>query len=516
MNNSLYEFQEKAVGGIVEFYASNLKNAKINLSTGVGIQTIVSHSIKRILCKYKKCKILLLCGGDTTVAQWIATIVTNFKYLNVVEILSDLKDNGIFITSYRGILTTTAEINYNNFDLIICDDLEFLDDRYLYPFFEDSYKGKRLSILRSNSKNTLTEKDKLIFKYNISNAINDGYAITKKEIDFLEDFFPVFLSQLGFEDIKLESKHRDYCIDMMATYDKKNYVFELKTYRSKNVSSSLIENAANVFSRIVQRLESTSLIPIMVVASKVDKQLKEEIFNETQIEVWDISNLLYLCSNSQNLMQKLSLYIPFPIFDIKLEEPIQYCKEKRIDTELKPKSQYEKFEKLLNQCKTGKIQNEDRKYEIICTKIIKYLFETEFFQMSTQHKTGDNLFRMDMICSLKGTTEFWKFLMQFFNTKFVIFEYKNYSEELPQNLIVITSKYLFPAALRNVAFIVSRYGLNKNAERIAISQIKDEKKLIVSLTDEDLLAMVALKEKGEEPSDYLLEKVENLLMSLSI
>ena len=170
----------------------------------------------------------------------------------------------------------------------------------------------------------------------------------------------------------------------------------------------------------------------------------------------------------------------------------------------------------MNQCKTGKIQNEDRKYEIICTKIIKYLFETEFFQMSTQHKTGDNIFRMDMICSLKGTTEFWKFLMQFFNTKFVIFEYKNYSEELSQNLIVITSKYLIPDELRSVAFIVSRYGLNKNAERIAISQIKDEKKLIVSLTDEDLLVMVALKEKGKEPSDYLLEKVENLLMSLSI
>ena len=106
--------------------------------------------------------------------------------------------------------------------------------------------------------------------------------------------------------------------------------------------------------------------------------------------------------------------------------------------------------------------------------------------------------------------------MQFFNTKFVVFEFKNYSEELSQNLIFITSKYLYPAALRNVAFVVSRHGIDTNSETIITSKIKDERKLIIRLTDKDLLIMVALKDEGKEPSDYLLEKVENLLMSLSI
>jgi len=123
---------------------------------------------------------------------------------------------------------------------------------------------------------------------------------------------------------------------------------------------------------------------------------------------------------------------------------------------------------------------------------------------------------MDMICSLKGTTEFWKFLMQFYNTKFVVFEFKNYSEKLSQNLIFIASKYLFPEALRNVAFIISRHGINNNAQLVVNSKIKSEKKLIVSLTDEDLLIMVAFKEQGKDPSDYLLEKVEKMLMSLSV
>ncbi|MBQ3413933.1 MAG: hypothetical protein IJH39_00985 [Clostridia bacterium] len=44
--------------------------------------------------------------------------------------------------------------------------------------------------------------------------------------------------------------------------------------------------------------------------------------------------------------------------------------------------------------------------------------------------------------------------------------------------------------------------------------MKEEGKLIISLTDEDLIEMLKKKEQGEEPSDYLLEKLENFLMSI--
>lgn len=53
------------------------------------------------------------------------------------------------------------------------------------------------------------------------------------------------------------------------------------------------------------------------------------------------------------------------------------------------------------------------------------------------------MFRMDLICSLKGTTEFWNFLITFYNTKFVVFEYKNYSKPISQNLIYITENIYF-------------------------------------------------------------------------
>ena len=144
-----------------------------------------------------------------------------------------------------------------------------------------------------------------------------------------------------------------------------------------------------------------------------------------------------------------------------------------------------------------------------------YLFKTEFYKISEQHNTEDKMFRMDLLCSLKGTTEFWRFLINFYHTKFVVFEYKNYKEKISQNLIYITEKYLFPVALRNVAFIISRKGFDTNAEKAALGYLRENGKLFISIDDEDMIKMIHLKEKGEEPSDYLLDKLENWLMLVS-
>ena len=54
-----------------------------------------------------------------------------------------------------------------------------------------------------------------------------------------------------------------------------------------------------------------------------------------------------------------------------------------------------------------------------------------------------------------------------------------------------------------------------NAQKAALGCLRESGKLIISIDEEDLIKMVSLKEKGEEPSDYLLDKVEDLLMLVS-
>ena len=95
-----------------------------------------------------------------------------------------------------------------------------------------------------------------------------------------------------------------------------------------------------------------------------------------------------------------------------------------------------------------------------------------------------------------------------------MFEFKNYSEEISQNVICTTEKYLSALALRNVAFIISRQGFDTNAQKVAIRSLKEHGKLIVSLTDEDLIRMISIKRDGREPSGYLMDQINQLLMHI--
>lgn len=64
--------------------------------------------------------------------------------------------------------------------------------------------------------------------------------------------------------------------------------------------------------------------------------------------------------------------------------------------------------------------------------------------------------------------------------------------------------------------MISRKGFDEHAREAAIDILKEYNKLIIDLTDEDLVEMINMKYSGEEPSDYLLAKVEELLMSVGI
>lgn len=106
--------------------------------------------------------------------------------------------------------------------------------------------------------------------------------------------------------------------------------------------------------------------------------------------------------------------------------------------------------------------------------------------------------------------------MQHYNSRFVVFEFKNYTEKIYQNLIYITQKYLYNAALRNIAIITSRNGFSDNAYKAATSILTKDGKLIMDLTDDDLITMLMMKADEQDPSDYLLDKLQTFLMSISI
>lgn len=109
---------------------------------------------------------------------------------------------------------------------------------------------------------------------------------------------------------------------------------------------------------------------------------------------------------------------------------------------------------------------------------------------------------------------FWGILERYFNSKYIIFEFKNYSEKITQKEVYTTEKYLYAKALRSVGIIIAANGYDENALWAAKGCLRENGKLIILLDTEDLIAMNEMEIDNEGPSGYLLNKLDDLLSEL--
>ncbi len=520
--DNLRDYQREAAKAIYDFFKSNEKKAKIYLSTGLGRTAIIVSSIQLIL-QNRNASVAILYPNRLLCEQLQAEFMNSFVNDAIVLHLHEYKGQEILITTYQDVIKTKFDLSV--FDIIICNDVQFLKTNSYISLSEES-RTKFLGIMNNKeSSEGWFSYAKCLFSYTVTDAVEDGYIGYFSERNDIRKFFVSLLEKYEFKNISPEAKFENinsnnYRISIAAKKGMSDVVVEVKLYRNLYVSQTIISNALSQILNLKElflqyrKKEEFKPIFILVLFCEVDDELQEEYYNKENIVIWDINNLLYMCDGDKELSNLLVKCMPYPLMDLKRQKPLYLKGIERKVSDISPSAE-ESYIYRLQKCKPGKEGQSDKEYERICTNIIKFLFGAEFYKASEQHKTEDEMFRMDLLCSLKGTTEFWRFLMSFYHTKFVVFEYKNYREPISQNLIYITEKYLFPVALRNVAFIVSRKGFDLNAQKAALGCLRESGKLIISIDEDDLIKMIALKERGEEPSDYLLDKVEDMLMSVS-
>lgn len=147
---------------------------------------------------------------------------------------------------------------------------------------------------------------------------------------------------------------------------------------------------------------------------------------------------------------------------------------------------------------------------------MKNAFSDDLALWREQRKSNKDLYRFDLLCRIKDGNQktFWSILERYFNSKYVIFEFKNYSEKTTQKEIYTTERYLYAKALRSVAIIVSANGYEENAYWAAKGSLRENGKLIMLFDTKDLIAMNKMKIEQEDPANYLLERLDDLLLNL--
>ena len=236
--------------------------------------------------------------------------------------------------------------------------------------------------------------------------------------------------------------------------------------------------------------------------------------------VIDISALLYLVQDNEELKYRLLSLVEFTTEDIEIKEPKEFLslldvvEDETLDSLIDDNERIKQLLQEVNDWEQDKKTSAE--YEKFCTKVLKILFLNDLTLWRKQQKSNDDLYRFDVICKIKDdvTSAFWKFLEEYFRSKYVIFEFKNYKDVITQKEIYTTEKYLYAKALRCVAIIVSCNGSDENAKKAIKGTLGENGKLILNLSNRDLSNMLEYELNGNLASEYLYNVLDEMLIEL--
>lgn len=175
------------------------------------------------------------------------------------------------------------------------------------------------------------------------------------------------------------------------------------------------------------------------------------------------------------------------------------------------------FVKALDSCPQGRTGWVD--FEDICTQVLEHLFVPSLAKPTRQPRTYSGVNRRDAIFpnrnfapSSDPCTRNWHHFYVELNARMVLFEFKNYdSTPLTHAEVNQTRNYLTNSIGRLGVIICTR-----DPEPSALTQrnttFTQDRKVIVFLKPDHLKEMLFMKERGEDPSDLIIDSVEKFYM----
>jgi len=355
---------------------------------------------------------------------------------------------------------------------------------YLYVDFSIS-KEQGLEILKQS-----------LLKSNIAidYEFTDWSCFTAKTF---EDLVYALLRNEGFNNVIRTPPIKEGGYDFIATIQNtlglsEKILIETKFYKNQNIS---IE--------ILMKLHTTALLNN---ANKVILITNSELTNASRnfldhslsdIIVWEGHELIKRLFSHPILAEQ---YLYKKIY-AKKEVPTYI-----IDTEL---INIQKLIKKLDNCPDGNAGWKN--YEDICIEILNYLFVPPLGKPKIQARRESGIDIRDAIFPNRNTNENWKFIRDDYDAKYILFEFKNYSEngnDIDKQVILQISDYLKKT--------IGRFGIvcsKKSPNTSGLEKRKDvyieNNKLILFLSNENLKEMLLRKYKKMDPFDVIIDLIDD-------
>lgn len=496
----LQEYQKEAINKICETMETvgSPNKLRVEISTGLGRNMIMTALAQK--CYNKGDKVMILSPNRTFCAQLKSEICTDEtkKIPNIVMYISEYKNADILITTYSD-LKRNSKFMLKEFKVVICDGIHYLERKIIEKRWENTETCIIGFTSQVDGKVTgYFEDAKCVFRYTLQEALKDGYIIKYRELDSI--VWEIFRKQ-GYE-VKISDCINE-AYDMRADKGNEHLIIEVKNWFQGAVSNSVLRKTVE---QLLYAAQGEKGDPVLVTVYPYPEEIKKRLPQSEKIRVIDIQKLLDMTQGDTDLENRLQAALNYSL------DEMQSAKQSSAKV-----SRDKKIESLIRKIETWEPrENSFTRYEEVCVDVLKCLFSEDLELWRKQETSNDKLFRFDLVCKIHNGNqkEFWQIAERYFNSKYIVFEFKNYEGEIGQKEVVITEKYLYQKALRKVAILISTNGADENAEKMIHGILREEGKLILSLSNLDLLNMLRKKMDNEDPAQYLSEKLDELLLDL--
>jgi hypothetical protein len=330
-----------------------------------------------------------------------------------------------------------------------------------------------------------------------------------------EELVHELLTAVGYRVAKDATGASDRGYDLLANFGSELWAIEIKYYRTERAQLDLLDATASRLLRAVA--DANARKGMIVISAYLPDELRLALEARYGLVFVDRSDILIWASNKQPpLSERFSALFETNRAPITTEGR---SPESIAERDIRPASPATSPDTLgtdlcaeLRGLASGKLTW--RKYEGLCDRILRYLFPNDLTGWRQQASTDDELNRFDYVCRVRPTTDFWQFVTSHLNSRYILFEFKNYTEPIEQGQVLTTEKYLLERALRRVGIIFTRCGAEPNALKMAQGAMREHGKLIIVLSDDDVCALLQARERGDDPSDLLFALVDDFLISL--
>lgn len=154
-------------------------------------------------------------------------------------------------------------------------------------------------------------------------------------------------------------------------------------------------------------------------------------------------------------------------------------------------------------------------FEEVCTEILTFLFIPPLQIPQRQAKTLSGINRRDAIYPNRNivpngnaNSRNWHHLFQELDARLILVEYKNYdATEIGPDEVNCALNYL-TNPMGRLAFLVCSKDPNDQARIRRNTIYTNDKKVILFLNKDNLKEMLLMKERGEDPSDLIIDLIE--------